>query len=75
MSKLFDRVNKHLPEQLPSSSGTNVFLSSDYAKEMGLSREAARARLDKLIDSGVLRRVRTRRNGNWRPAYEYIEGK
>lgn len=70
----FDKINTKLPG-LPIVSGPNVFLRSEYQKNAGISQPYALERLRRLASMGVVRRVRTRRNGKLVQAWEYLKKK
>jgi len=55
---------------LPRVSNENVFNASEYAEAVGLSLAGARLRIRKLIQNGLVRRVRDAENGF--PAFEWV---
>ena len=63
---------KLVKNDLPVAKGPNVFMRSDYEKESGVGPRQARERLARLASDGLVRRVRTSRNGKLVPAWEYI---
>jgi hypothetical protein len=70
---LFRRISKaYDPNELPMADGPNVFLSEDYAREVGISGRQARERLRRLLLKKEVRRVRTRRAGTITAAWEYL---
>lgn len=73
-SSLFSRLNKSLPEVAPLVAfHEGVFSAEEYAKHEGIAESSARIRLRvKLLPSGVVRRVRTKRNGKLIAAWELV---
>jgi len=68
---VFDKLNAGFND-LPVASGPNVFLREEYQKASAISRQYANARLKTLLESGEVRRVRTKRGGRLVQAWEYI---
>lgn len=68
----FSRIDRALPENAPIVEfNDSVFSAEEYAKHTGIGESAARVRLrTKLLPSGVVRRVRTKRNGKLVAAWE-----
>jgi len=71
MKKIFDKINARF-EAPPIVSGPNVFKVAEYAKSVGLKYSAARNRLHKLVQQGILRKVRIPGEYGPREGYEYI---
>lgn len=69
----FLRIDNALPPALPFSEGENVFTVVEYAEHAQVNRRTASERLtQKLLPSGVVRRVRTKRNGKLTTAWEMV---
>lgn len=60
---------------VPIARGKNVFLAGEYAQGSGLKVRTARERLQRLIADGIVRKVRTIRNGRLVGAYELVSKK
>lgn len=54
---------------------TDGFVSGDYAKAVSISPSAARERLRKLADEGIVRRVRVKRAGGIQQGWQLVKGK
>lgn len=74
-ANLFSRINE-LSEAgtFPFSLGPNVFSIAEYAASLGLAQSTALLRLrTKLLPQGVVRRVRTKKNGKLVNAWEMVD--
>jgi predicted transcriptional regulator len=73
--KVFAKVAKFASvESVPIvKPNDNTFTTQEYAKEIGLGRVQANARLSELLAQGVLRRVKFYYSGGVRLAWEYIK--
>ena len=69
--KLFEKLNADFVD-LPIVTGPKVFVSSEYAKAIGLAESQTWRRLQKLLQEGKVQKVRTRRNGRIVPAWNYL---
>lgn len=68
---IFQEIESHFSD-LPLVRTKNVFLRSEYQQESGLSTSYAAARLKRLMNEGLVRRVRTIRGGKITQAWEFL---
>lgn len=68
---LFQRINEQFSDT-PIAEGPNVFNCEDYAKAVGIAESTALRRIKKMVLSGEVRKVKTRRGGTTVSAFEYI---
>lgn len=72
-ANLFSRIDERVPEAVPLSNGPNVFSADEYGAHVGISGITACWRLrTKLLPQGIVRRVRTKRNGKTVMAWEMV---
>lgn len=70
----FARLDRALPESAPIVEfGESVFSLAEYATHAQIGLRSARERLSsKLLPQGIVRRVRTKRNGKLIAAWELV---
>jgi hypothetical protein len=68
---IFEQIESRFSSR-PLVRNKKVFLRSEYQKETGLSESYAAARLKRLAIQGVVRRVRTVRDGHIVQAWEFL---
>jgi predicted ArsR family transcriptional regulator len=72
MSKaLFKEIESRFSD-VPLVRNLNVFLATEYAQNVGIRPRTARERLQRLASEGLVRRVRTVRNGKVAQAWEVL---
>jgi predicted ArsR family transcriptional regulator len=68
---LFKEVESFFSD-VPLVRNLNVFLAAEYAQNVGIRPRTARERLQRLASEGLVRRVRTVRNGKVAQAWEVL---
>jgi predicted ArsR family transcriptional regulator len=68
---LFKEIESRFSD-VPLVRNLNVFLATEYAQNVGIRPRTARERLQRLASEGLVRRVRTVRNGKVAQAWEVL---
>lgn len=68
---LFQEIESRFSD-VPLVRNLNVFLATEYAQNVGIRPRTARERLQRLASEGLVRRVRTVRNGKVAQAWEVL---